>query len=263
MELLFYIFIFIIGTFIGSFLGVIIDRLPRGESIARGRSHCDHCKKSLAPLDLIPVFSFFFLRGRCRYCGKKLSLFYPIIEVITGVLFVLAALDTGILYQVSRIWYQGEFFYYLFIISILIAIFFIDLKNGIIPFVLVLCGIFAAFLYLILNTQYLILGNTVAGLGAFVFFLLLFLGTRGRGMGFGDVVYVFLMGLLLGFPGIVFGLYIAFVSGAVVSLILIGIKKKKMHGGTIAFGPFLVFGTLLCLFWGKEIAEFVLYFLLS
>lgn len=263
MELFFYIVIFITGTFIGSFLGVVVDRLPRGESIIRGRSHCDHCQKILSPLDLVPVFSFLFLRGRCRYCGKKLSLAYPIIEVMTGFLFVLAALHVGIVYQVSSPMHQGEFLYYLVIIAILIAIFFIDLKNGIIPFSLVLAGVLIAFLYLVITTHYLLVGNVVAGIGAFGFFLTLFLVTRGRGMGFGDVVYVFLMGLLLGFPGIVFGLYIAFVSGALVALVLIFLKKKKMRGSTIAFGPFLVFGTVLCLFWGEQIAETVFRLLLG
>ena len=71
MELLNYFLFFLLGTFMGSFLGVVIDRLPRGESVVKGRSHCDHCKKSLTAIDLIPLFSFLFLRGRCRYCNKK------------------------------------------------------------------------------------------------------------------------------------------------------------------------------------------------
>src|SRR3989344_3248327 len=82
------IFLFIFGTAIGSFLNVLIDRLPREESIM-GRSHCEYCKKILSPIDLIPVLSFLFLKGKCRYCGKKLSLQYPGIEILTGVLFVL------------------------------------------------------------------------------------------------------------------------------------------------------------------------------
>lgn len=246
MELLQYLFIFIFGTFIGSFLGVVIDRLPRGENIVRGRSHCDHCKKSLGAFDLIPLVSFLLLRGRCRYCGTKLSLFYPIIEVVTGFLFVLIA-------TVNNLQLTIDFFFQLFIVSVLIVIFFIDLKHGIIPFSLVAFGTLITFVYLILTTNYLILGNVVAGLGAFGFFLFLFLATRGRGMGFGDVVYAFFMGFLLGSPKIIVGLYIAFVSGALAALVLVWLKRKKMQGGTIPFGPFLVFGTLIALFWGETI----------
>lgn len=253
MDLLFYFFIFIFGTFIGSFLGVIIYRLPRNESIIRGRSHCDHCKKSLTPFDLIPVFSFLFLKGRCRYCKTKLSWFYPLVEIVTGTLFVLAALYVGSI--------TVELFYYFFIISSLIVLFFIDLKHGILPFSVIVSATVVAFVYLLLNTPYMILNNLLAGLGAFLFFLLLFLGTRGRGMGFGDVIFVFFMGLFLGFPNIVVGLYIAFISGAVVSLILVALKLKKLKGGIIPFGPFLVLGTLCALFWGKVFFNFIMVYL--
>jgi prepilin signal peptidase PulO-like enzyme (type II secretory pathway) len=82
------LFLFVLGSAIGSFLNVVIDRIPREESL-NGRSHCDHCKKTLAPLDLVPVFSYVFLGGKCRYGGKRLSVQYPLIEALTGGLFVL------------------------------------------------------------------------------------------------------------------------------------------------------------------------------
>lgn len=261
MDLFFYFFIFILGTFIGSFLGVIITRLPKGESIIRGRSHCDHCKKTLTILDLVPLFSFLFLQGKCRHCKARLSWFYPLIEVLTGALFVLISLHVGSTYQVVSIKYEIELFYYLFIVSALIVLFFIDLKYGILPFSIIFPTIVVTFLYIILNTQYLLLNNLFAALGAFLFFLTLFLGTRGRGMGFGDVVYVILMGLLLGFPKIVLGLYIAFVSGAFISLILVWLQKKKLHGGIIPFGPFLVVGTLISLFWGQYLIDKIIFYL--
>jgi leader peptidase (prepilin peptidase) / N-methyltransferase len=156
--------------------------------------------------------------------------------------------------------YQGEFLFYLFIISNLVSIFFIDLKHGIIPFSLVLSGVLVTFLYLILNNLYFI-PNILSAFGAFLFFLLLFLVTRGRGMGFGDVVYVFFMGLLLGFPQIVVGLYLAFVSGAVISLLLVWLRLKKLKGGIIPFGPFLVFGTIVALFLGNNIIDFAMTYL--
>ncbi|NTU72891.1 prepilin peptidase, partial [Candidatus Roizmanbacteria bacterium] len=88
MIILTTVFIFILGTAIGSFLNVLIDRLPQGKSIG-GRSHCDYCEKQLTPVDLVPVLSFIFLRGKCRYCHKKLSIQYPLMELLTGVIFVL------------------------------------------------------------------------------------------------------------------------------------------------------------------------------
>jgi leader peptidase (prepilin peptidase)/N-methyltransferase len=90
------------------------------------------------------------------------------------------------------------------------------------------------------------------------FFLILFLATKGRGMGFGDVVYAFLMGFILGYPRVILGLYLAFVTGAIVSLFLVILKKKKFQGGTIPFGPFLVFGTFVSLLWGSTIIESVI-----
>lgn len=262
MEMMTSILFFIFGACIGSFLGVLVDRLPRGESIVRGRSHCEFCKKPLGILDLIPVFSFLFLKGKCRYCKKRLSLFYPLIEVTSGILFVFTAFYIGSMYQVAGIMYTIELFYYLFIISSLIVLFFVDLKYGILPFFIIFPATVVTFLYILLNTNYMILNNLLAGLGAFLFFLALFLLTKGRGMGFGDVVYVFLMGLLLGFPGIVFGLYIAFITGAFVSVILILLKRKKMQGSTIAFGPFLVLGTIVVLFWKEEITTLIVSVLL-
>ena len=260
MEFLNLFFIFLIGTVIGSFLGVVVDRLPREESIIHGRSHCEFCKKTLRFWDLIPLFSFLFLRGKCRYCQKKLSWFYPLIELTTGILFVLVALQLGIQYQELHINYIVNFLYYLFIVSSLIVIFFTDLKYGIIPFFVVFPAIIVTFLYLPMSTLNFI-PNILAAIGAFLFFLALFLFTRGRGMGFGDVVYVFLMGLLLGFPNIVVGLYIGFVSGAIAAIILVILKRKKMHGDTIAFGPFLVFGTMVMLLWGSTILNLTLTFL--
>jgi len=261
MDLLNYLLIFFFGSCIGSFLGVVVDRLPKNESVLKGRSHCDYCKKSLGPLDLVPVFSFLFLGGKCRYCHRSLSIFYPVIELLTGVLFILVALQTGILYHVFSISYAAEFLFYLFIVSSLISLFFIDLKYGILPFSIIFPATFVTLVYQILNTKYIILSNLVAAISAFAFFLFLFLITRGRGMGFGDVVYAFFMGLLLGFPKIILGLYIAFISGALVSLILIIAKKKKLKGSTIAFGPFLVFGTLIAIFWGNEILSLTFNFL--
>lgn len=249
-------FLFIAGIFVGSFLNVLIDRLSREESVIKGRSYCEKCKKELAWYDLIPVLSFIFLKGRCRYCHTRLSAYYPLIELTTGVLF--AAVLFFVLGQNINFITIINVIYYLFIASSLIVIFFADLKYGIIPDKIVFPSIIISLIYLFLIHNSLFLIHVSAAFGASLFFLFLFLVTRGRGMGFGDVKFSFLMGLILGFPNIIVSLYIAFLTGAVVGCILIIWRKKRMFGTKIPFGPFLVLGTFLALFWGEIIFQVVL-----
>lgn len=274
MIFLFYLLVFIFGAAVGSFLGVVVDRLGSKESIWKGRSHCDHCRHILQPLDLIPIFSFFLLRGKCRYCHKKLSWFYPLIELLTGTSYVFASLviftSQGLLSFQLR--YELLLLYYFVLSAALIVIFFADLRYGIIPFKAVSVAFFTTVLwYFLLPTLSFtpltskLLGlqtnlPSIAGstLGAGGFFFLIFIVTKGRGMGFGDVIYAFLMGFILGFPKIFLGLYLAFVTGAVVSLLLVAMKKKKFKGGTIPFGPFLVLGTLVSSLFGNLIINFIL-----
>lgn len=257
---------FLLGLGVGSFLNVIIDRLPRDESFTKGRSYCESCKTTLKWYDLIPLVSFIALKAKCRYCRSPISFYYPLVEMTTGFTFVLVYFFVGqesIMYQVLSIKYWIELAYYLFIISCLVVVFFVDLKYGIIPDVVIFSAVIVSILYIILNTQYLILPYVLSSIGAFLFFLLIFLVTRGRGMGFGDVKFVFLMGIILGFPKIIFGMYAAFLTGAAVSIILIILKKKKFKGSTIPFGPFLVLGTFVALFWGNVMLQKVFPFLLK
>lgn len=241
--------IFILGLCVGSFLNVLIDRIPRNESIL-GTSYCENCKKRLSWHDLIPLFSFALLGGKCRYCRKKISLYYPLVELITGALFVSVFFS---IYQLPITNYQLlSIIYHLFIVSSLIAIFFTDLKYGIIPDKIVYTAILVSFIYLILNPSSLI-SALLAAFGAMLFFLFIIALTRGKGMGFGDVKLAFLMGLFLGFPKIVIALYLAFLTGAVAGVILILWGKKKLRGSTIPFGPFLVLATLITFFWGSFI----------
>jgi len=260
MEFFYFMSIFIFGSAIGSFLGVVIERIPREESITKGRSYCESCKRRLAPLDLIPLFSFLFLRGKCRYCKTKLSLYYPLVEFITGLLFVLVAFiffgnnllsvltDTRSVVTLGALWYLS---------ASLVALFFIDLKYGILPFVIIFPAVLVTVLWHLVIPQADFVNLFLSAFGAFLFFLCLFLATKGRGMGFGDVVYAFLMGLLLGFPKIIFGLYIAFIGGAIISLLLVALKRKKLSGGTVPFGPFLIAGTIISLLWGQELIAMV------
>jgi prepilin signal peptidase PulO-like enzyme (type II secretory pathway) len=245
-----YFFIFIFGTFIGSFLTVVIDRLPQKQSIIWDRSHCDHCRRKLAWFELVPVASYFLIGGKCRTCHTPLSVWYPIIETITGALFVLIIMSIGFTNPVMII-------YFFFIVAVLIAIFFTDLKYGIIPFPIVLFASVITLLYQIVFVPFVLVGSLLSAFGIFLFFLALFLGTKGRGIGFGDVCYVVLMGLLLGFPKIILGFYLSFVIGALVSLLLIALKKKRFKGSTIPFGPFLTLGTLISFLWGDALLELI------
>ncbi len=271
------LFLFSIGLFVGSFLNVIIDRLPRKETIFKGRSHCESCKKELAWYDLIPLLSFLMLKGKCRYCRAKLSFFYPTIEFSTGILFALIYAFVNFQFSIFNFQSINQFLipnssiinqqslislaYYLFIVSSFIVVFFSDLKYGIIPDKVVFPAIILSLSYsLIINPQSLII-NLISGLGAFVFFLILFLITRGKGMGFGDVKLAFLLGLILGFPKIILALYLAFLTGAILGIILILWKKKKSIKETIPFGPFLIIGSLAALFWGELIIPQAILFL--
>jgi leader peptidase (prepilin peptidase)/N-methyltransferase len=260
--------IFLFGLCIGSFLNVLIDRFPTNESPFVGRSRCDYCKKNLSVIDLVPLFSYIFLGGKCRFCKKKLSYYYPVTEFSTGFLFVVTLLSVqSASFGISM--YSPDFYIriilHLLIVSTLIVIFFTDLKSGIIPFSAVLTGTIIVLLLRLLTDDTTIFNYLLSATGALVGFLILFyfanLIAKGEGMGFGDVVYVFLMGFLLGFPQILLGLYIAFVSGGLFSLALVILKKKKFRGGTIPFGPFLVIGTLSCLFWGNALVDFSLSYL--
>lgn len=255
-----YFFIFFIGLFVGSFLNVLADRLPREESVVRGRSHCEKCGKDLAWYDLIPLFSFIFLKGNCRYCGTRLSWYYPAVELTTGALFVITAFFVLDNFQFSPPLqgFEGQaisLIYYLFIVSSLIVVFFADLKYGIIPDKIIIPAILISGLYLFMIHNSLFPIHFLSGLGACLFFLALYLGTKGKGMGFGDVKFAFLMGLILGFPDIVISLYIAFLTGAIAGCILIIWGRKKLVGTSIPFGPFLAIGTFLAMFWGEYILQ--------
>jgi leader peptidase (prepilin peptidase) / N-methyltransferase len=272
----FYLFIFLLGAAVGSFVGVVVDRISSKEPIWKGRSHCDHCRHKLHWNDLIPVVSFLALGRKCRYCGKPLSWYFFMIEVLTGLAFVVTAyaIFQDSVFMVANLHYILLALYYFSLIGALMAIFFADLRFGIIPFKIVGFALAVSLLwFLLLPALYFSpievsmlgfqtnpLNSLGAGLGASLFFFLLFFITKGRGMGFGDVVFAFLMGVILGFPKIILALYLAFVTGAIVAVLLIAVHKRKFKGGTIPFGPFLVFGTIISLLWGNFLINYIMGF---
>ena len=243
---------FLLGLAVGSFINLLIDRLPKGEDIIFKRSHCDFCRKTLRIADLVPLISFLFLKGRCRYCRRPLSLKYPLFELLTAFLFVFVYLKYPLSGSLESL---VSLFYYWLAVSVLLVIFFIDLRHHIIPdgltLILTLTTLFYQWLYL----PQFFLSNILSGAGFMLLFLFLFLVTRGRGMGFGDVKLSFFIGMFAGFPKIIVVFYLAFLTGALLSLILVSMGKKKLKS-TIAFGPFLVAAAFVGHFYGDSLIRF-------
>jgi len=272
---LYYIIIFIFGLIIGSFLNVVIFRLENGEKIVNDRSKCLRCKHILAWYDLIPILSFIFLKGKCRYCGRSISFQYPLVELSTGILFLLIFnffAQGGLPPEADTPWAQAlgwQFLisasFYLFITSSLIVIFVYDLKHYIIPDKVIYPAIIVTFIYKLFEIfNFSAQGGPASGWQFFnflfaailagIFFYIIIIATKGKGMGGGDVKLGFLMGLILGWPLVLIALFLSFILGSVAGIFLILVGNKKMKS-MIPFGPFLVLGTFIALFWGEEIME--------
>jgi prepilin signal peptidase PulO-like enzyme (type II secretory pathway) len=256
--LFFYIIIFVFGLATGSFLNSVIYRLDKNESFLKGRSYCPNCKHQLSWKDLIPIFSFLELQGKCRYCKKPISLHYPLVELATGILFV------GV-FHITFPNFLFSIFYFL-LSSFLIIIFVYDLKHYIIPDAVILLAIVIALLYQIFNFpariataggQFSIFNPILSALGASLFFLAIFLISKGKWLGFGDVKLAFFMGLFLGFPNILVALFLAFFIGAIIGIGLIIFGRKTLKS-EVPFGPFLVIGTFIAFFFGNQIINWYL-----
>lgn len=251
MELVISFIAFIFGASIGSFLNVLIDRLPKEENI-NGRSHCDHCGKKIAWYDLFPIISFIFLKARSRCCKKKLSFQYPLIETITGLIFIFITKQYAVIDWRQIIILLS----FLGVASCLIVIFVSDLKYHLISDYILLALFIFSFIFHLSNniiieqwSNYLISALIVA----FPIWLIYFI-SKERAMGLGDVYLSAVMGFLLGWKEGLLALYIAFITGAIFGLVLILMKNKKLKS-KVAFGPFLVIGTVLMLLWGETILK--------
>mgnify|MGYP003393724366 FL=1 len=224
---------FLLGTIIGSFLNVVILRYNTGVSIT-GRSGCFSCGKKLEWYELVPILSFLFLRGKCSKCNTKISWQYPLVELVTGLLFVFS-------FQYG--------FYYLFIFSLLIVITVYDLRHKIIPDGLVFTFIGLAFLKLFYYTNIL---DFLAGPILFVPFFLLWYLSKGKWMGFGDAKLAIGIGFFMGFVGGVSSIILGFWIGAMAGLLWIGISAMfGKHIGMkseIPFAPYLILGMLITFF---------------
>ena len=257
--LLFLIFIF--GLITGSFLNVVIYRLKSGRNVFFGRSFCPGCKIIIKWYDLIPVFSFFWLKKQCRYCGKKISWQYPIVEILSGLIWVLVFnknLD-NFEFLISNFQLLNVF-YEIFILSALLVIAVYDYKWQIIPDKIVFPAIIVIFLYNILDSLRVqnietFIWQFLIAITAFSFFFSLYFFSSGRAMGFGDAKLAFLIGLFLSPILSTVAFVLAFTFGAVFGIILLAFTDKTLRS-QIAFGPFLVIGTVISFFFSNFLLRF-------
>jgi len=227
--------VFAAGAALGSFLNVVIYRLPRGESIVRPRSRCPRCGVPIAARDNVPLLSYVLLRGRCRACGMPISLRYPLVEALTAALLTLLWLREGPGVRFAA----GAVF-----VLMLVAIFFIDLDHRIVPNAITYPGAVLGLLLAILEGRFADAALTALGAGAF--FLLIAVVSRG-GMGGGDIKLAAVMGAFLGWPAIAFALLVAFTAGAAAGVALIATGRRSRKDA-IPFGPALAAGAVVAWF---------------
>ncbi len=285
---------FLVGLGIGSFINVITIRFQPDEKVGftklvSGRSRCPFCLHQLSWYDLIPVFSFIFLRGKCRYCKKNISWQYPIVELLTALIF------SGIVYRFLNLdwirlsiaayavpfWVWITIIIFLFYAAILIIMSIIDIRHYVIPDNFIVGGIIVAllsdlFFYFIslknsifpscglnflggylnyFNCQMNFLVSYLLGaivIGGFLF--LIYALTKGKGMGFGDVKLGVLLGLMLGLTNGILALILSFIIGSIFAIILLIFKKKNLKA-QVPFGPFLSLGFFIVIFFGSGIVE--------
>ena len=243
----------VLGLIFGSFATAAAYRIPKRESIVTGRSKCPECGHVVSAVENVPVFSYLFLRGRCRHCGNRISPRYPVTELITGALFALAAWKFGVSLRAVAF---AAFFW------VLVVLTFIDLEHKLLPTRVIYPSLIAGWVLLVVDAlladQTSRLVDAAIGLAIFggFFFAVAFLVPRGMGMG--DVRLSLLLGTFLGYlggPGLVLlGMFVSFLTGALIGTIVAAITKggRKMK---IPFGPFLALGTVIAVFAGRPILD--------
>jgi len=239
----------LLGLLIGSFLNVVIYRVPRGESIVSPGSHCPACGHALWAWELIPVLSFLIQKGQCRDCQMPISWRYPFVELLTGILFFLTTF-----FSLSTAIYPARLLLNMAFVAVLIALSFIDLDTFRLPDVLTLpllgLGVLGAFLIPGSPTGW---ESVFSALGAGGLFLVIAL-TYPQGMGLGDVKLVAALGAFLGFPSIFLSVFVGSFIGALAGIFLL-ITGQKRFRQQIPFGPYLALGAILTLLWGTQIFD--------
>ncbi|NPA57816.1 MAG: prepilin peptidase [Aquificae bacterium] len=246
---------FIFGTIIGSFLNVLIYRLPRDKSpLKPAFSFCPSCGSQVKWYDNIPVISYIVLKGKCRNCGSSIGIRYPLVELLTGVASVLAYLKTGL--SIDYIFVFG-------FLAVMIAITFIDLEFRIIPDVLNLAGFLMGAVYTFFREDFTLLDGiigAVVGAGLLWGIAYLYLKFRGiEGLGMGDVKMMAFVGMYLGWFGALFTIFVGSLLGAVVGVAAVYLSRSEEKGRfEIPFGPFLAFASVIYLFFGEQIKNWYL-----
>jgi leader peptidase (prepilin peptidase)/N-methyltransferase len=255
-----YIIAFIFGSVVGSFLNVCIFRMPRRLSIILPSSRCPSCNTPIKPWDNIPIVSYIFLGGKCRFCKAKISFRYPLVEMLNAVLYVL------ILWRFDFGWHTLVYFIFS---SSLIIITFIDLDFQIIPDRITLSGIPIGFLagsFLLPDpfARSSLLGikgsliGMIAGFG--VFYLVALIGSaifKKEALGGGDVKMMAMVGALMGWKTVILTTFLGSLTGSILGILLI-VSKGKDRMTKLPFGPFLALGTVITLFFGQEILSWYL-----
>ena len=241
MDVVYLILFFIYGIVFGSFFNVVGLRVPKKESIVSGPSHCTTCDRKLGALDLVPVFSYLFLRGKCRGCGSKISAIYPFMEFVTGVLFTLSFFKLGL---------SGELVIALLFVSLLVIITVSDIaymlipNKVLLPFAVVLFGVR---LFVPLELWWDSLVGALVGFGV----LYLIAVVSKGGMGGGDVKLFFVIGLVLGTVHTLLTLFLASVIGTIAGVILLK-RAGKGRKTPIPFGPSIALAAVIAYFWGAD-----------
>lgn len=241
------IMVLFVGIAVGSFLNVCIYRIPKKENITTTRSHCMACGNVIKWYDLVPVISFLLLRGKCRNCGAKLSIQYPVIEILNGLLYCLVYAVMGL--NLKSVLTMA-------LISALIVIAVIDWRTYEIPFGL---NVFIAVLGVVLVLEKVvnrdftgIIDNLIGAISVSGFLLILYLVTKGRGIGGGDIKLMAAAGLFLGWKNCILAFIIGCVLGSVIHLIRMKVSNKD-H--VLAFGPYLAAGIFIASLWGDRIVS--------
>jgi leader peptidase (prepilin peptidase) / N-methyltransferase len=234
----------VLGATIGSFLNVVIHRLPAGESLVKPRSRCPGCERPIAPYDNVPVFSWLALRGRCRGCGQPISARYPLVELLTALLFAAIALVRGL---------DADLLLELPFAAMLVAVAGIDLQHRIVPNRILLpvavWGVAGAALVRTGDLPELL----AAGAGAFAFLLVAAL-VHPAGMGMGDVKLAGVIGLYLG-VSVVPALLVAFLSGSIVGIAIMARRGTSARKQGVPFAPFMALGGVVGLLAGPELVQ--------
>lgn len=260
-----YIIIFVFGMLIGSFLNVCIYRIPRHEEIVYTPSHCMTCGYKLKWYDLVPLISFIMLKGKCRKCGTKLSLQYPIVEATNGLLYVLVFVCFRIFLE-DYIYAESfkEFVPLLnallicVFLSVLLVISVIDFRTYEIPFGANLFILILGFGSILLHPQDW-LSHVIGLFAVSLFLLLIYVCTKGRGIGGGDIKLMAAAGLLLGWKLIILAFFIGCILGSILHILRMKISKAD-H--VLAFGPYLSMGLAIAVLYGEQVLDWYLGFLM-